>query len=158
MTSLRPAAAPVASLFVALLLAPALRTQNGCPETPPPDPAFVPPAPHPRIRSGSYYVGSEKLWVFLPTTAMSGSFTASGIRVKFPWFAGDLTSDDAQTLQVSGRRLDGSAPPLALEGPHYAQTGDRNALTSALLFPERGCWEITAKRQKTELKFVVRVK
>jgi hypothetical protein len=74
---------------------------------------------------------------------------ASEDGVKVGWFrpAGVL-------LEISGRRLDGQAPPLEAQVPccypsQFQATG--------LIFPTEGCWEVSAKAGDSELAFVVRV-
>jgi len=58
-------------------------------------------------------------------------------------------------LEVTGRRLDGSAPPLRASIPEgYGNTGFQ---ASGLIFPTPGCWEVTAKAGPGTLAFVTRV-
>lgn len=57
-------------------------------------------------------------------------------------------------LEISGRRLDGDAPPIeASFGEGYP--GDFQA--SGLTFPTEGCWQIRARAGGSELEFVVYV-
>ncbi len=115
-------------------------------------------------RSG--FLGSEGLWVDLRYSPWHGVPVPGGFRVKFPWFSKDLGPADVQhpELSVTGRRLDADSPPLKLEGPNLAcasrgslsDPGKGNcALTSAMIFPTTGCWEITAKRKQAQVQFVV---
>ncbi len=112
------------------------------------------------------FFGSAGLWVDLRGSLWHGVPVPEGFRVKFPWFAQDLGPSDAQhpDLSVSGRRLDAGSLPLKFEGPNLACSGQDGlrdpgkgncALTSALIFPTTGCWEITAKRKQTRIQFVV---
>ncbi len=57
-------------------------------------------------------------------------------------------------LVVSGRRLDGNAPPLEVSVPGRYATG---YLATELVFPERGCWEVSATAGEEKLVFVIRV-
>jgi len=57
-------------------------------------------------------------------------------------------------LEVSGRRLDGDAPPLEVGIPCCYPTGFQVA---GIRFPVGGCWEVTARAGKSELRFVTRV-
>ena len=57
-------------------------------------------------------------------------------------------------LQVSGRRLDGAAPPLGVSLP-CCYPGDYQA--SGVDFPTSGCWEIEAQADSTIFRFVVAV-
>jgi hypothetical protein len=59
------------------------------------------------------------------------------------------------SLTISGRRLDGTAPPLISSIPSgYRPTGFQ---ASGITFPTEGCWEITGKVADTKLTFVVQV-
>jgi hypothetical protein len=72
------------------------------------------------------------------------------LRMKFLWIK------DKRPLSVTGRRLDGAAPPLRFEptpGFEYERFQP-----SYLLFPKAGCWEVTAKLQQSTLTFVTRVR
>jgi hypothetical protein len=71
-------------------------------------------------------------------------------RNKVAWFR-----PDGAGLQVSGRRLDASAPPMTVdimpEGyPHQF-------CPSLLFFPTEGYWEIVGKSGESELRAVVKV-
>jgi len=55
-------------------------------------------------------------------------------------------------LEVSGRRLDGPAPPLGADLP-AGYPGDYQA--SGMTFPTAGCWEVTARADGSVLRFVV---
>jgi hypothetical protein len=132
--------------------------ESSCPVTQPPTPRFVPASRFPTAPySSDFYFGSEKLWVRLPNRPWRGVDAPNGgRRVKFPWFADDLGLEESRSpdLSITGRRLNASAPPLNVEGPHLAWT-TYYALTSALIFPSTGCWEISAKRKDTQIKFVM---
>jgi hypothetical protein len=133
----------------------------GCPVTPPPQVGFVPPAPFPSAAgAGRFYLGNEKLWISnFRDWSVVGLKTEPGYRVKFPWFSADLTSaeDRKAELEISGRRLDGEAPPLIVEGPNVGILRGYRFFASALIFPAGGCWEVTARRKGTELTFVVSI-
>src|SRR2546422_536108 len=49
-------------------------------------------------------------------------------------------------LVVTGRRLDGNAPPLEVGVPGRFSTG---YLATEIIFPERGCWEVSATDRKS---------
>lgn len=71
-----------------------------------------------------------------------------GLAMKFHWerkVAGPLT--------ISGRRLDGEAPPLRSSIPDgYGTDGFQ---TSAVIFGGPGCWEVTGSVGKDDLVFRV---
>jgi hypothetical protein len=74
-----------------------------------------------------------------------------GERVKTAWFR-----PAGAQLDVSGRRLDGAAPALLIEiGP--ASAYPHRFMPSIMTFPTGGCWEIVAKTDRSEARFVVRV-
>lgn len=59
-------------------------------------------------------------------------------------------------VEITGRRLDGEAPPLKVESSGaYLGKGFEPA---RLYFPVPGCWEVTATSGEEDLVFVVEVK
>jgi len=83
-----------------------------CPVTLPPPAPFVPPAPYPpQAPYGNFWHGSEKLWLALPP---SGTWAQLQFSDKmFWWRSGYSASQEPEpALTVTGRRLDGAAPPL----------------------------------------------
>jgi hypothetical protein len=55
-------------------------------------------------------------------------------------------------LRITGRRLDGPAPPLRADVPAgYGQTGFQ---ASGVDFPTEGCWEVTGAVAEATLSFV----
>jgi hypothetical protein len=76
-----------------------------------------------------------------------------GLGMKFGW-----TRGVPGKLTVSGRRLDGAAPPLMSE--MNSGYGDIGFQASYLIFPTPGCWEVTAKvgeREDSTLTFTTLV-
>jgi hypothetical protein len=70
--------------------------------------------------------------------------------MKFPW-------DRAVRgrLHITGRRIDGEAPPLRSHVPDYGLTGFQS---TAVTFPTVGCWEVTGRvTSQTSLTFVTSV-
>ena len=58
-------------------------------------------------------------------------------------------------VAITGRRLDGEAPPLEVErNSSYLRKGFE---PNRLFFPVPGCWEVTATSGEEELVFVVEV-
>jgi hypothetical protein len=55
-------------------------------------------------------------------------------------------------LTISGRRLDGEAPPLQAEATCCYPTRFQ---ASGVYFPTEGCWEVTAEAEDRKLWFVV---
>ena len=58
-------------------------------------------------------------------------------------------------LSISGRRLDGSAPPLRSQ--IGADNGQPGFVPTYVIFPTVGCWEITGRVGRTKVTFVTHV-
>lgn len=82
-----------------------------------------------------------------------GTIRADGsLLMKFPWWRGEGVSGP---LQIRGRDLSGGLGEVSAEIPEgYGETGFQ---ASGLVFPEEGCWEITATVGDTELVIVQEV-
>src|SRR5436190_5285819 len=96
--------------------------------------------------------GNGKLWTSFPHTGTldwPGFVQPEGwLAVKFPWWRAVTGA-----LRITGRRVDAEAPPLAAYIPAgYGPTGFQ---ASGVLFPTRGCWEVTGHAGKASLTFVV---
>jgi hypothetical protein len=76
--------------------------------------------------------------------------TAGG-PVKTPWY-----KPSGSTVEVSGRRLDGAAPPLLFTPGDDAYEGGPFT-PSGLGFPVAGCWEVVARAGGSELRAVVEI-
>lgn len=70
--------------------------------------------------------------------------------MKTPWFR---SPDAAGRLEITGRRLDGEAPPLRVDVPDGY--GDVGIQVSGINYPTPGCWEVTGSVQDVSLTFVV---
>jgi hypothetical protein len=68
------------------------------------------------------------------------------VGMKFGWWT-KVTG----RLEITGRRLDGPAPPVHAVTPDGYGGRFR---PSGVTFPTEGCWEITGSVQRTELSFV----
>ena len=68
---------------------------------------------------------------------------------KVGWFR-----PEGAALEISGRRLDGDAPPMEAEVPCCYPTRFQ---ATGLRFPTPGCWEVTAKAGDKVLTFIARV-
>lgn len=110
----------------------------------------TPPSAQP---SRNFY-GNGQLWTALAPDgnlrAKRSFITSTGeIAIKFPWYravSGELT--------ITGRRLDGPAPPLRAHIPEYGPTGFQS---TELIFPRSGCWQVSAKAGTGRLTFVTLV-
>ena len=72
------------------------------------------------------------------------------IGMKFGWWR-----EVEGWLRISGRRLDGSAPPLRADVPDGYDL--RGFQASGVWFPTEGCWEVTGRVGATSLTFVTLV-
>jgi hypothetical protein len=133
-----------------------------CRITHPQNPVFVPPAPNSPTSpypTGFWY-GSEALWTLLEN---NGTWwwlphTDQGYTQKVTfWHKGyNAAAEQQPALTVTGRRLDGDAPPLVASS---ATNGFEAHLQSFMLVgvevPTLGCWEITGHYGGHDLSFVV---
>ncbi|HEY7818140.1 MAG TPA: hypothetical protein VIG29_07980 [Vicinamibacteria bacterium] len=109
-------------------------------DTPPKDPSADP------FGNGPWYVNDARTLWAAGQSLVSGS---NGNRIL--WI-----KPRGVKVEILGRRLDGDAPPLKVDGApsSYLQKGFE---PNRLFFSEPGCWEITATAGKEELSFVVEV-
>jgi hypothetical protein len=64
--------------------------------------------------------------------------------------------DRAANIQINGRRLDSTAPPLiADEANAVGIRFPKVYMMDSLYFPTLGCWEITGRYEDDELTFIV---
>lgn len=56
-------------------------------------------------------------------------------------------------LEIAGRRMDGTSPPLDVDATVSDYPGSLYEVIE-MTFPTEGCWEITAKAGSDELRFV----
>lgn len=94
---------------------------------------------------GPWYINEDRtIWAGWDATRMRKG------RNKVLWIRPQGTD-----LKVSGRRLDGEAPPLTAHIPCCYPTGFQ---ASGLTFASSGCWEIKATVGDSTLTFVTEVK
>jgi hypothetical protein len=135
-----------------------------CPVTKRPSTPFIPPWPYPavpgKIESGSFWFGTDRLWTILSDTASWKWFPrADGtLREKLPWYRGgyDWRAEPKPKLIVTGKRLDGPAPPLAVDGPNAVNPrSNQQYMMVGINIPTPGCWEVTGLYGGDELSYVV---
>jgi hypothetical protein len=135
--------------------------RSRCPMTPAPQTPFTPTGANPQRGSGPFFFGTPKLSVLL-----THSWTVHQPSVR--WFSDDVPVPRPINLKITGRRLDPDVAavvaqnqnlpdsgPKFFDGPSVATRG--NLILSGLDFPSPGCWEITARLNDTELRFVTYV-
>lgn len=132
-----------------------------CPVTRPPDPPFVPPAPHPAKEPGRFWLGTNALWTSLYEDGIwRGIVAPSGTRNKFWWWrAGwewdsDLRDNDPGLI-ITARRIDSAAPSVRAPDVTNAELGSGWAMLTMLEIPTSGCWEITGNYRSEHVSMVV---
>ena len=131
-----------------------------CPITTPSSPRFVPPVP-PAPQSASppadeFWYGTQALWTALRLDGtwnglpyQDGAYTQ-----KVFWWSRDY--DWKSPLSVTGKRLDGSAPPLRSSPATNAFAEDiGSSILVGVEIPGAGCWEITGHLRGATISFVV---
>jgi len=112
-----------------------------------------------------FWLGTEKLWIALPK---SGSVWAwlprhsrgpgnPNLTAKIFWGSVDFDrrKEDPPQLKVTGRRLDGDAPPLVVDKVTHALFEPHDAMLAGVYVPTPGCWEITGDYKGQKLSYVV---
>jgi hypothetical protein len=103
--------------------------------------------------------GNGRLWVELYPHGIVGAGNYDerhdvrpngSLAVKFGWTRGVRGQ-----LRITGRRLDGDAPPVRSWIPDgYGRTGFQ---ATDVIFPAAGCWEVTGRVGSVSLTFVTKV-
>jgi hypothetical protein len=153
------------TLCAGLLLATVSFAQ--CRVTRPSDPSFVPPAAYAfKTPNPSFFpFGTDELWTELRVDGKWVAFGKEGDgwvyqnKLTF-WHRGFDWRKDEPKLTVTGKRLDGDAPTVTVEHANAVFLPNKEAPGMMTLFavPTMGCWEITARYEGHELRFVVSVK
>jgi hypothetical protein len=133
-----------------------------CPVTMPPEPRFVPPKPYRTYgpNPGEFWYGTNALWTVVRGDGKWWALphTSKGHTQKvFWWREGYIPAEEPQPdLTVTGRRLDGEAPPLIAFRATNAYASDiGSAMFVGVDVPTLGCWEITGEYKGRTLSFVV---
>jgi hypothetical protein len=147
-------------------LIPAVRASevpDSCPVTKVADQPFIPPAPYPSVRNA--WIGSAKLWTFVPAESewegvVHDTPGESQFSEKLFWWSEgyDWRKENPPELKITGKRLDGPAPPLtAAEHANAGWTNDREHpfMVTLISIPKAGCWQITGQYKGKELSYVV---
>ena len=139
-----PQANPTATATI-----PASQAYLACPVTPPN--GSTPPGEQPNpdhLGNGALWTG---LWPYGRVVFQSGGpgqiHQDGSLEMKFFWWRGVRGQ-----LEISGRRLDGAAPPLGADIP--TGYGDTGFQATSLIFATEGCWEVTGRAGGASLTFV----
>jgi hypothetical protein len=117
------------------------------------EPVWVKPPEDPAVQGspgfGYYYVNKDSsIWASAWWTGEEeNTLRVSEQGIKIGWFR-----PAGAELEITGRRLDGQAPPLEA---HASCCYPTRFQASGLYFPTQGCWEVTARAADSELSFVV---
>jgi len=132
-----------------------------CPVTTPPAHPFTPPAWY-EPADDDFWLGSEKLWTQGNKSGVwewephkpGHEHEVQPLTVKISWGSIDYywRKEPRPNLTLTGRRLDGEAPPLLLAPMTNA---GRGIMLSGVYVPTPGCWEITGEYNGQKLSFVV---
>jgi hypothetical protein len=134
-----------------------------CPVTRAPAVPFKPPGLPEKVRDDSVvWFGTEKLWTSLHSSGDVWGWGprppgSSNLTAKIFWFSVDYNrhKEGNADLKVTGRRLDGDAPPLWTLPTTNALGDPYDAMLTGVYMPTPGCWEMTGEYKGQRLRFVV---
>src|SRR6185369_8786493 len=140
-----------------------------CPVTVPPEVPYIPPAPYELEDNNSFWIGTDRLWTARSKTEVwttaprqpGHEQEVQPLTAKTFWASVDFNwrTEWPVTLKVTGRQLDGSAPPLlAMQATNAMVDGPTPTMLVGVYVPTPGCWEITGDYKGHQLRFVVWVK
>lgn len=136
---------------------------DSCSVTRAPAIPFTPPGEHKMGKNDTdFWLGTEKLWIALPKSGEVWGWLprAPGkpdLTAKIFWGSVDFDyhKKEDYELMVTGRRLDGDAPPLLVDKVTNALFVPHAAMLTGVYVPTPGCWEITGAYKGQTLSFVV---
>jgi hypothetical protein len=144
------------ALLLVLMIGAPVRTDNSCRATPPPVPAFIPPAPYSPAPLGdhAFLVGTNDLWVGVWNQPWQG------LRHKVWWWRPgfDGAGEQSPALAILLREVSSNIA-VALNTP--ATNGSFDGESKMLVgidFPTPGCWQVTGTYGGHTLSFVTEVK
>lgn len=114
----------------------------------------------PTPASGQTY-GTPKLSVRMTPGPWAGlPIWPQGRRQKIVWYTEGFVFRESPNpaLTITGRRLDGAAAPMVFTGANGSHTEDLgHFIMSGVIFPTKGCWEITGHLDGVDLSYVVEI-
>ena len=158
------------AVLAVILLLPLLSSAQ-CLTTLAPNPPFVPPIAYPPggLGAGMFWFGTDALWTALSFDGKWQGYNGKPYVQKLTfWRKGfDWRKEIEPELIVTGKRLDGDAPSIAVAHanavfipiPIPGDTGEKMppAMMTGVDIPTAGCWELTAHYAGHSLTFVVSV-
>ena len=137
-----------------------------CPVTVAAPMPFLPPPPYElEADTKAFWIGTDKLWTVLRKTGVwywaphepGHENEVQPLTMKTFWGSVDFDwkTEYPPLLKVTGRRLDGDAPPLLTLRATNAFPGPAAAMLVGVYVPTSGCWEITGEYKGEKLSFVV---
>jgi len=131
-----------------------------------PNPPYTPPAPYEMDdNGGAFWLGTDKLWTILRSTGTwawkphrpGHEHEVQPLTEKTFWGSVNFNwrTEWPVTLKVTGKRLDGPAPPLLTTRATNAFPGPSAAMLTGVYVPTPGCWEITAEYKGEKLSYVI---
>lgn len=137
---------------------------DSCPVTTAPEHPFTPPGPV-AANEGAFLWGTEKLWLELRSSgvwewaphAPGREHQVKPLTLKLFWMSVnyDWTKEPRPPLTVTGRRLDGTAPPILMPPTTHAASVPNAAMVTGFYVPTPGCWEFTGDYKGDKLSFVI---
>ncbi len=131
-------------------------TAAACPVTAAPDPPFIPPAVFAGVpQPADFWYGTPTFWTRLPN---SGDLLLPGrVQKVFYWRPGfDGRVEQTPALVVRLDRLDAPAAPVEIANATNASFDGTWAMLVAVVAPDAGCWQVTARYHQDVLTFVTR--
>jgi hypothetical protein len=148
---------------------PTLVPPASCPVTVAPANPFRPPAWY-EPADDEFWLGSEKLWTQGNKSGVwewephkpGHEHEVQPLTVKISWGSVDYywRNEPRPSLTITGKRLDGEAPPLLLMPmthilPGPGPNGGPGTMLAGVYVPTPGCWEITGEYRGEKVSFVV---
>lgn len=140
---------------------------SSCPVAAPPAVPFMPPHPYElEDYQNSFWIGTDKLWTALPKSGIVWGWAprppgheneVQPLTAKTFWASVDFNYklEYPPEIKVTGKRLDGNAPPLVASRGTNAFPGPAAAMLVGVYVPAPGCWEITAEYRGEKLSYLV---
>jgi len=145
----------VVAWLLVIAAAPASFAADICPATPPPVPAFAPPAPYGPAPFGeqAFLVGSADLWVSVMRQPWRG------LRHKIFWWRPGFngTTEAHPNLTLTIRPVNGSVTTSVERLATNAHFGGEWSMLVMVDFPEPGCWEVKGTYGDHSVSFVASV-